>query len=234
MNNLIPVSDIKVMADAFAKSGLFAGVKTPEQAMALMLWCQAEGMHPAIAARDFHIIQGRPALKADAMLARFQAAGGRVEWKSYTDAEVVGVFSHSAGGSVEVSWDVARAKNANLTSDAWKKYPRAMMRARCISEGIRTVFPGVLVGFYNEEEIKDMPVDEKKAFDNAKPVMAVVEDAQSRFTTKARELYSEIKNGVIDKQAGAEAWYLLHSSASADGLNVTQQMYDNFNGLLEE
>ena len=35
-NALVPVADIEKMATAVAKSGLF-GVKTPEQAMALML-----------------------------------------------------------------------------------------------------------------------------------------------------------------------------------------------------
>ena len=96
---LIPVSDIEKMATVMAKSGLF-GMKTPDQAFALMLLCQGEGIHPAIAVRDFHIIQGRPTLKADAMMARFQQAGGKVEWNVYTDQEVTGTFSHPAGGSL--------------------------------------------------------------------------------------------------------------------------------------
>ena len=79
MTALVPVDQIERMALAVAKSGLF-GVKTPDQAMALMLVAQAEGMHPAIAARDYHVINGRPTLRADAMLARIQAAGGKVEW----------------------------------------------------------------------------------------------------------------------------------------------------------
>ena len=36
MSNIVPVDQIQTMATAVAKSGLF-GVKTPEQAMALML-----------------------------------------------------------------------------------------------------------------------------------------------------------------------------------------------------
>lgn len=156
MSNLVPVSDVERMAVAIAKSGLF-GMKSPDQAMALMLVAQAEGMHPAIAARDFHVIQGRPALKADAMLARFQAAGGKVRWTAYTNERVAGVFSHAAGGEVEVEWTIAQAKAANLTGkDVWRQYPRAMLRARVISEGIRTVFPGVAVGVYTPEEIGDM------------------------------------------------------------------------------
>lgn len=160
--NIVPVADIERMAGAVARSGLF-GVKTQEQAMALMLIAQAEGMHPAIAARDYHIIQGRPALKADAMLARFQQAGGKVEWREYTDTKVIGVFSHPSGGSVSVEWSIEMANKAGLTAknQTWKQYPRQMLRARCISEGIRTVFPGVVSGFYTPEEVQDFAPPEK-------------------------------------------------------------------------
>ena len=156
MTALVPVDQIERMALAVAKSGLF-GVKTPDQAMALMLVAQAEGMHPAIAARDYHVINGRPTLKADAMLARFQAAGGRVEWSDYTDQCVVGTFSHPKGGSVTIEWTVEMGRKAGLLGNqTWSKYPRQMLRSRCISEGIRTVFPGVVVGSYSEEEGEDM------------------------------------------------------------------------------
>ena len=153
---LITVDQVERMAVAVAKSGLF-GVKTPDQAMALMLISQAEGLHPALAARDYHVINGRPTLRADAMLARFQTAGGRVEWGEYTDTRVVGTFSHPSGGSVRVEWTTKMAQDAGLTRNpTWKSYPRQMLRARCISEGIRTVFPGVVVGTYTPEEAADM------------------------------------------------------------------------------
>lgn len=156
MTALVPVDQIERMAVSVARSGLF-GVKTPDQAMALMLIAQAEGLHPAIAARDYHVINGRPALRADAMLARFQAAGGKVEWGEYTDTKVVGKFSHPSGGSVEIAWTTKMAESAGLTRNpTWKSYPRQMLRSRCISEGIRTVFPGVVVGTYTPEEVGDM------------------------------------------------------------------------------
>ena len=153
---LVPVDQVERMALAVAKSGLF-GVKTPDQAMALMLIAQAEGLHPAIAARDYHIINNRPTLKADAMLARFHTAGGTVRWGEYTERRVVGTFSHPQGGSVEIEWTLDMAITAGLTKNpTWKSYPRHMLRARCVSEGIRTVFPGVVVGTYTPEEAEDM------------------------------------------------------------------------------
>lgn len=155
MSDLVAVADIEKMATAIAASKFF-GMKTKDEAMALMFIAQAEGRHPATAAMEYHVIQGKPALKADAMLARFQAAGGKVEWITYTDKEVTGKFSHSQGGTVEISWTIEMATAAKLTGkDTWKQYPRQMLRARVISEGIRTVYPGVAVGIYTPEEVGD-------------------------------------------------------------------------------
>ena len=162
MTQIVPYQEIERMGTAIAQSKLF-GAKTPQEAIALMLVAQSEGLHPARAAIEYHIIQGRPALKADAMLARFQAQGGSVKWTCYTDEKVSGVFSHPQGGSIEVDWTIDRAKQAGVygKNPTWKSYPRAMLRARCISEGIRTVFPGVSVGVYTPEEVQDFEPQEK-------------------------------------------------------------------------
>jgi hypothetical protein len=155
MTNLVPLQDITQMAEVAAGSKMF-GFKNPQEAMAIMLLCQAENLHPAVAMRDYHVIQGRPALKADAMLARFQQAGGSVQWKDYTDEKVTGIFSHPSGGSLEVTWTLAQAKAVGIANkDNWKNYPRAMLRARCVSEGIRSVYPGCVVGVYTPEEVQD-------------------------------------------------------------------------------
>ena len=157
------VKDVQVMAEAAAKSGLF-GMKTPEQAMALMMLCQAEGIHPMRAVAEYHIIQGRPALKADAMLARFQRAGGSVKWNRLDDKEVSATFSHPQGGEVTINWTIEMAKNAGLTGkDTWKQYPRQMLRSRVISEGVRTVFPGVADGIYTPEEVNDFDAKPPKS-----------------------------------------------------------------------
>jgi len=170
MNQLIHVNDIHTMAVAVVKSQLF-GMKTVEQATALMLIAQAEGYHPALAARDYHIIQGRPTLKAETMMARFQQQGGRVEWNVLTNEEVTATFSHPMGGTATITWNMEMAKSAKLADkDNWKSYPRAMMRARVVSEGIRTVFPGVVLGVYTPEEAQDIP-NHSPAVDMGKAVV---------------------------------------------------------------
>ena len=152
---LIPIDQIALMAKAIADSKLF-GIQTPAQALALGLLCQAEGRHPAEAARDYHIIGGKPSLKSDAMLARFQQAGGRVEWHDYTHDAVSGTFTHPQGASLKVTWTTKDAERAGLTGNpTWKKFPRQMLRARCISEAVRSIFPAVLSGCYAPEEVAE-------------------------------------------------------------------------------
>ncbi|MGV2434610.1 MAG UNVERIFIED_CONTAM: hypothetical protein LVT10_06750 [Anaerolineae bacterium] len=87
-----------VMADSIVKSG-FYGFKSKEQVMAVMLVAQAENKHPASVVQEYDIIQGRPALKSQAILARFQLSGGSVQWDEVSPKKVVGTFKHPQGGS---------------------------------------------------------------------------------------------------------------------------------------
>lgn len=156
MSNIVPFVDMQQMAKAIADSRLF-GLTDVNQVLALGMVAQAEGHAFATAARDYHVIQGRPALKADAMMARFQAAGGKVNWEVYTDERVTGTFSHPNGGSLVVTWTIEQARSIGLVKpgSGWQKFPRAMLRSRCISEGIRSVYPGSVTGFYSPEEVQD-------------------------------------------------------------------------------
>lgn len=175
MSALVPITsigDLRILAEDVAKSRLF-GVQTTEEAMALMLIAQAEGLHPAVAIQEFDIIQGKPARKTTALLARFQEMGGKVTWKVHTDAKVVGLFEYK-GTSLEVEWTMERATKTQywdtkekamrpLSSKFnWKSYPRQMLRARVIAEGIRAVCPRAIGGLMVVEEAQDAidpPID---------------------------------------------------------------------------
>src|SRR5262252_1839123 len=144
--------EIVRLGSFIAKSGLF-GMRTPEQAIALMMIAHAEGRHPALAARDYDIIQGRPTKKAEAMLRDFLDAGGKVKWHALTDEIADATFSHSQGGEARISWDMARAQKASLKGkDMYSKFPRQMLRSRCVSEGVRTIWPTATGGMYVPEE----------------------------------------------------------------------------------
>lgn len=169
----IPFGQIEKMAAAFAKSQLF-GIKNQEQALVLMLMAQADGLHPAAAARDYHIIGNKPAIKASAALARFQRSGGSVKWVKYTDEEVIGEFYHPKGGSLNLSWDIQRAKEKGLydRNPNYKIYPRNMLRSRCISEAVQTLCPEEMIGVMTVEEAEDVAISEGAA----PPIVGKVED----------------------------------------------------------
>jgi len=151
------------MAECLAQSGLF-GVKNATQALALMLVAEAEGEHPASIAQDYDIIQGKGARKTHSVLARFQAMGGKVDWHEVSHTRAEATFSHPKGGSVRLDWTIEQAKQAKLTGkDNWTSYARAMLRARLIAEGVRTVYPAAIGGWQVTEEALGPQLSDEQA-----------------------------------------------------------------------
>ena len=113
--------------------------------------------------RDFDVIPGRLAKKSEAMLRDFQESGGRVEWLELSDVRAKAKFSHPyAPVPITIDWDMERAKKAGLSTkagDMYSKYGRAMLRSRCISEGVRSTAPGATSQMYTPEEIRNIEIE---------------------------------------------------------------------------
>lgn len=182
MSNEVTVQEMGCLARAFAKSNFF-GFKNEAEAFTLMAIAQANGLHPAKAAERYHIIQGRPAMKADAMLSAFQESGGKVKWLKRTDTECKLWLSHPQGGELEVTWTIERANKAGVTGkQTWKQYPTQMLSARCVSEGVRALYPACLSGMYTPEEVSDFSNGTPKA-ETAAPEKAEAEVVQTELGT---------------------------------------------------
>lgn len=161
MNELIPIAQVQVMAKTVAQSGLF-GLKNADQAMTLMLLAQSENIHPMTALQQYHILNGRPVLKSTEVLSRFQRAGGKIKYIKSDDKVCEIEFSHEMAGSITLKWDIEKAKTAGVydSNPVWKKYPENMLRARCITDGVKAIFPSCLGGFMSEAEAQDIePVE---------------------------------------------------------------------------
>lgn len=205
----VPFAEVRDMATAIAASGLY-GVKRPEQALALMLVAQAEGRHPAIAARDYHVIEGRPALKADAMLARFQEAGGCIKWIELTDTCAKAEFSHPKGGSLVLDWTIERAKAAGLAGrDTWRRYPRSMLKSRLISDGIRAVYPAAICGTYTPDESEEIAERER----SVRPVPVEVVDGPVGTSANGCEAVSAAPEPVAPRRGKRSQSALLKAAA---------------------
>jgi hypothetical protein len=178
------LADMKIAAQYIVDSKMF-GLQTIPQVVALGMIAQAEGRPFASVARDYDTIQGRPALKSVACLARFQQAGGVIEWIERNDKVVTASFTHpQVKGALRVTWDMARATAAGLTAkDNWRKYPCQMLSSRVLAEGVRATFPACLSGVYLVEEIRD--------FDNDAP-----KDITAQVTTSAPSAIDTAKQKV--------------------------------------
>lgn len=161
---IVAFNELQKMAEAFAQSGMF-GAKTPAQALSLLMLAQAEGMHPSLAMQEYDIIEGKPARKSERIQARFQMSGGRIEFLAMSDKECEARFTHPQGSDVTVKWTIEQAaKITYYTKDGWKSlatkanwknYPRAMLKARVISEGCKASFPGYALVTLSTEEALD-------------------------------------------------------------------------------
>lgn len=185
----IGIPEMKEMAIAIVESGLFGGIKTESQAMTLMLLSQAKGMHPVLILEDYDIVAGRPAMKSQRMLAKFQQAGGIMRWLQRDDEKCSAEFSHpSCPEPTVVEWTMKMAVKAGLANkDIWKQYPRPMLSNRVISEGVRYVYPSAIGGdVYTPDEIEQF---------EARPPTA----AEKRAATKAVEKKAEaVKATVVE------------------------------------
>jgi hypothetical protein len=164
----LPLEQMQALALSIAKSGMF-GIRTPDQAMVLMSIAQAEGRHPALAARDYHIINNSPSKKSEAMLRDFLGAGGRVQWRELSDQAAEATFSHPQGGEATIRWDAARVAQAGLSNPMHKKFPRQMLRSRVVSEGVRTIWPMATGGMYAPEEAAEIRQEAREPIDVTPP-----------------------------------------------------------------
>lgn len=152
---IVQFEQMRTFAAHLVKTGFLPrAVDTPEKAVAIMLTGRELGLPPMRALRSIHIIQGKPTLAAELMLALFKAKGGRSQFRESTDRSATLWLRHPNGDEHEETFTIEDAERARLLNkDGWKNYPRAMLRARVISAGLRAVAPDVIGGVYDPEEL---------------------------------------------------------------------------------
>ena len=125
---------------------------------AAILYGREVGLPPMTALTQVYVLDGRPALYAEAMRALILAAGHDLELRDSTGA-ICTAAGRRRGATRwhEVTWTIADARAADLLKPRsnWEKYPRAMLKARATAELARDLFPDVIHGFRAVEEITD-------------------------------------------------------------------------------
>lgn len=169
-NSLAFYSRISNPMDAAEQMGMWLfksamlGVGTKDAGITVALTCLTEKISPMEFTRRYHIIEGRPSMRADYMLARFEELGGKKRI----------INRNPACAEIELEWNGEKTKFSFTWEDAQQEpfvkdkkgniktnyaTPRARMQmlwARCVSDAIRTVCPQVNCGTYSPEEVVDM------------------------------------------------------------------------------
>lgn len=145
------------MAEKLVPTGFLPeSIKTPAQAAAVMLKGRELGIPPMYALSNIAVIKGKPTCGAELMLALiYRDHGDNAIQFPETSAErcTIAYRRRNWDQPQTYSFTMQDAQRASLTTNTWRQYPAAMLRARCISAVARMAFADSIGGMYTPEEL---------------------------------------------------------------------------------
>jgi len=210
--------------------------KTPEQVLGAVLYGRELGFSPIRALQAIDVIQGKPTLSAAGLKALAIQHGGQfktVEW----DEKVCTLEISRGDWKENVTFTWAEAERAGLTTkDNWKRMPKPMLYARCVSTGIRNMFTDVIGGLYSSEEMRDVTPVVREVPQARKPVFPTVDETTGEVIdddlpasfTKPMTLV-EMKAAVQAMNWGAIGSHKIQTKCSLQrrGLTIRQAMLED-------
>ena len=155
----LPINELMNMAKAFAESGMFADTKSAAQAIVKIQAGQEIGIPPFAAMTGIHIIQGKPTIGAGLIASRVKGSG-KYDYKVIEASEKVCSIDFyqgkdKIGNSTFTIEDAKKALTKNID-----KFPKNMLFARAISNGVKWYCPDVFSGpVYVPEEMQSITED---------------------------------------------------------------------------
>lgn len=144
------------LAETAVASGLMPrAIQRPEQAFVMMMAGRELGLTAMQSLRSIHVVEGKPTLSADLMVALCRRSP-ECAWirlvESTPERAVYEALRRGDPGPTRMAFTIEEARTAGLaTKDNWKRYPAAMLRARCAAALCRAVFPDLMLGIYDSD-----------------------------------------------------------------------------------
>lgn len=161
MNNEIavnaPLNDKMEYSKALAHSNLlpkqYQG--NPANLLFALEYADALDVSPINAITSIHVINGKPTASADLIAGLVRRAGHKLRISGDDTHAVAQIIrADDPDFTYEARWDMDKAKKAGLSTQTWKQYPGAMLRARAITEVARMGASDALFGvIYTPEEL---------------------------------------------------------------------------------
>lgn len=164
---LVPQSIPEAMqlAEMLAQSDLVPRdyQRKPGNILVAMQWGAEVGLKPLQALQNVAVINGRPALWGDAVVALVRGSGLLEYMQETADGDTAVCRIKRRGQPEEVrTFSQADARAAGLAgkSGPWTQYPARMRQMRARAFALRDVFADVLKGLAVAEEVQDTPAEQ--------------------------------------------------------------------------
>lgn len=179
--------EILMLGNVLHQSGYFKDVRDQAQAVTKILFGRELGFSPIVSISGIHIIEGKPALSSN-LMATLIKRSGKYDYRvtRWDNTGCVLMFRQKEAGKWEevgessFTMDDARAAGVIRAGGSWAKYPKAMLFARALSQGLRTYCPDVSASpIYNPEEMGAEVNEEGEVTQlpkSARPVERTTED----------------------------------------------------------
>ena len=205
---IMPVNEIQVMAKAFAESGMFTDAKQMGQAFVKIQAGQEIGIPPFAAMSGIHIIQGKPTLGAG-LIASAVKGSGKYDYKvPQLDDKICSIDFYQGtekiGNSTFTIEDAKKALTKNID-----KFPKNMLFARAISNGVKWFCPDVFSGpVYVPEEMPEVTIETTHEVVNEAPTMNQSQHKKLIDTATAERL-DEVLNMIEEGKLNASSAQVL-------------------------
>jgi hypothetical protein len=160
--SLEPVSldEASALAKAAVASKLYA-ITSAEAGLMILLTGRDLGLSASQALRGIYVVNNKPVISADAMVAAVRRSGLAKSWRvveSTIERCTIETTREGEEHPERETFTLEDAKRAGLDrKDVWRAYPRDMLRHRCAAALVRRVYPDVVLGCYVPGEIDDPP-----------------------------------------------------------------------------
>lgn len=151
------------LAGALSASGMTPKeINTQEKVLAIILAGAEVGMPPFQALQSFAIINGRPSIWGDGMMALVRARGVRIEERIDGEGDnaiaICKITRPDTKEEIERRFSMKDAKKAGLAGKAgpWTSYPTRMLQMRARSWAVRDGCADMLRGISMAEEMQDV------------------------------------------------------------------------------
>lgn len=140
----------------------------PQDTLVAMMMGSELGLNPIQALQNIAVINGKPSIYGDALVALVQSHRSYGGMQETFDDQTMTATCHvrrKRGEWHTQTFSKSDAEKAGLwgKSGPWQQYPKRMLQMRARGFALRDTFADALAGLITAEEAEDMPADERPA-----------------------------------------------------------------------